>query len=613
MLYHCFLGCIGFLTPGAIVRNGKATLQWQIKNPAIESLFPSDYDTTIRELWARFDFEGPAKKLTSIKMRQRPCDSHQVFAKVLIPKTCLLQVSNTAVGGEFVDVCEFTLPNKIFANEALEWITAAGFRTNKSRSWRVVIKDYYSHNLTDASKNPRNDHYVVAVEVQLSEPEIGIDDLQRIHISHNATLVLKTILEFSKFSNFDNDVAAVEDVKLKLCQMQTETAKLEELYLGYAVVVHRESRRQLELAIQNKEQIERSMHNLINPTKYANHDSVVENVCLWWSDFLSWCRVNHEKYATEFTSMVHQTKDYLAGFEDALMRDHKIRVPEFSDLNGLYAVLHSQMMEHASKKKSDSIIQNVVLLSDNPSEDEIIENSHCGRCRTDFGQQGPICRHCRLEDELKALDGQVNDYLCFLLLRCVGRGIREGSWVNKTDEQFISSLRDRAKVYYKWQDARKQEIVSAKLYWKVHFNLLSAIDELNQCKRTMRLLHPGETFRIGHNEASDVVPPNEIQALIWDHQVKQAMALSQLRRDKNTLRYLRNQTKESACTRNSDNDDAPTCVVCLCTFGEERAVLSCGHCFHYSPCLEQLIARSGGGSTISCPMRCNTRTSKVRK
>jgi hypothetical protein len=48
--------------------------------------------------------------------------------------------------------------------------------------------------------------------------------------------------------------------------------------------------------------------------------------------FCLWCRVNHEKYAIEFSSLVHQTKDYLSGFEDALMRDHKIRVPEFSDL-----------------------------------------------------------------------------------------------------------------------------------------------------------------------------------------------------------------------------------------------------------------------------------------
>ena len=152
-----------------------------------------------------------------------------------------------------------------------------------------------------------------------------------------------------------------------------------------------------------------------------------------------------------------------------------------------------------------------------------------------------------------------------------------------------------------------------RLFWKVHLNLLSDIDELNQCKSTMRLLRPGESFQSSFREGN-VVSANEIQGLILDHEVKQAMALSQLKRDKNTLRYLRNQTLEGTdnSNKNCTDDDAPTCVVCLCAFGDERAVLSCGHCFHYSPCLEQLVARSGGGSTISCPMRCNARTNKVR-
>lgn len=602
-----YVGCIGFLAGGTIVRNGKATLMWQIKNFVPDSVSSNDSEPTIREMWARFDFEGPAKKLTAIKIRQLPCDPQEVSVKVLLPKTCLLQVSNAAVGGEFVDVCEVTLPHTPSV-----WGIAAGFRTNKSRSWKIVVKDYYYHNcIGDLSPG---DRYTVGLEVQLSEPEIGVDDLQRIHITHNASLVLKTILSLTQSSPMnETDAAAIAEVKMKLSQMQTETSKLEELYLGYAIVVHRESRRQVQLAINNRQEIEESMRSHTNPENLVDINSIVENVCLWWSDFLSWCRVNHEKYATEFSSWVHQTKDYLSGFEDTLMRDHKVRVPEFSDLNGLHAVLHSKMMDHASKRKSDSIIQKVACLLENPTEGEIIENSQCGRCRTDFGQRGPVCQHCRLEDELKMLDGQVNDYLCFLLLRCVGRGLRESTWLNKADERFLLSLKEKAKIYHKWHEARKQEIVSAKLYWKVHFNLLSAIDELNQCKRTISLLCPVEAHSIGSIAANDAIPPNEIQVLLWDHQVKQAMALAQLKRDKSTLRYLRNQTAERVSTRNVDEDNAPTCVVCLCTFGEERAVLSCGHCFHYSPCIEQLLARSGGGTTISCPMRCNTRTNKVRQ
>jgi len=205
------------------------------------------------------------------------------------------------------------------------------------------------------------------------------------------------------------------------------------------------------------------MSNLIRPTFNGDQSLAVENVCSWWSDFLSWCRVNHEKYSVEFDSIVHQTHDYLYGFEDALMRDHKIRLPEFRDLNGLYLVLQSRTQGHMSVKQSSTIIQKVLTLSEHPSESETFENSQCRNCRSDWGQFGPICRHCKLEDELKMMDAQVNDYLCFLLLRCIGRSIREGNWTSsKSDSSYISSLREKAKLFLKWQDARKQEINSAK-------------------------------------------------------------------------------------------------------------------------------------------------------
>jgi E3 ubiquitin-protein ligase SHPRH len=47
--------------------------------------------------------------------------------------------------------------------------------------------------------------------------------------------------------------------------------------------------------------------------------------------------------------------------------------------------------------------------------------------------------------------------------------------------------------------------------------------------------------------------------------------------------------------------------VCLSGFDGDRAVLRCGHSFHYSPCLEQLQSRSGS-SVITCPLRCKLRT-----
>ena len=62
---------------------------------------------------------------------------------------------------------------------------------------------------------------------------------------------------------------------------------------------------------------------------------------------------------------------------------------------------------------------------------------------------------------------------------------------------------------------------------------------------------------------------------------------------------VRNQTSETTdhtnFNKNSTDDDAPFCLVCWCAFGDEQAVVSCCHCFHYSACLKQLAAWSGGG------------------
>jgi hypothetical protein len=85
----------------------------------------------------------------------------------------------------------------------------------------------------------------------------------------------------------DNGSDTITDVKAKHSQMQTETAMLEQLYLGYAIVFHRESHRQFQLAIKSRQEIEESMRSLLNPGDCVDINSVVENVCSWWSDFLS--------------------------------------------------------------------------------------------------------------------------------------------------------------------------------------------------------------------------------------------------------------------------------------------------------------------------------------
>ncbi|KAL3808193.1 hypothetical protein ACHAXA_009548 [Cyclostephanos tholiformis] len=102
-----------------------------------------------------------------------------------------------------------------------------------------------------------------------------------------------------------------------------------------------------------------------------------------------------------------------------------------------------------------------------------------------------------------------------------------------------------------------------------------------------------------------------------EHYVKQAAALGVLRRNKSTLRYLKNQrqgaTNHQTIDTNSNGRSttttaaattADTCCICFAVFGNERSVLPCGHSFH-TTCLDRLFNKVGS-SFIHCPMRCET-------
>jgi len=112
-------------------------------------------------------------------------------------------------------------------------------------------------------------------------------------------------------------------------------------------------------------------------------------------------------------------------------------------------------------------------------------------------------------------------------------------------------------------------------------------------------------------QQSAVISPVDINVCFMNHAAKQAMALGALSRAKGTLQYLKNMSLEEGQMEDETGvpkSDCQRCVVCLCAFGADRAVLRCGHSFHLSPCLEQLRARSGG-YYITCPLRCRIQTS----
>ena len=195
-------------------------------------------------------------------------------------------------------------------------------------------------------------------------------------------------------------------------------------------------------------------------------------------------------------------------------------------------------------------------------------------------------------------------------------------------DHYLEIIGERASKYFVLKEKIRDEILAAKSVWKAHFDLLSDIDELNQCKRAMRLRRDGEVVSaLTKNEAAFIVDPHNVPIEIMEHEVKQAAALGTLRRKKSTLRYLKNQRTivadeiddgietnrpSTATTATATATTAETCCICcicLSIFGDERSVLPCGHSFH-SACLDRLFNRFGKAS-IRCPMRCEMMVSRA--
>jgi hypothetical protein len=165
-------GCMGFRSSQKIVRDGKALLDWQIKE------FDDAKAGTARKLWSRIDFEGPSKKITQIRARpvaslpQKLLLETSVSWTLLSPKECVFQVSSAAVGGEFVDVVSFELPPIHDSHARIEdWILEGNFRTNRSKSWRLLVKSYHNEGLPTNNQSIRA--LYCGVETEFYEADIA--------------------------------------------------------------------------------------------------------------------------------------------------------------------------------------------------------------------------------------------------------------------------------------------------------------------------------------------------------------------------------------------------------------------------------------------------------
>jgi SNF2 family DNA or RNA helicase len=648
-------GSVGFRYPEKIIENYSFAMGWQRFGHALEN----------KSMWAKLDVAlGPARKITQLKARACKVvpegvtkDSSALFNwQIAFPKDCIFQCMSAS--GEFVDVESFSIPHPDSSKG--EWTIVNGFRTNKSKAWRLVVESFYPfHDSIDQSVlDWTTTGTYLGVEFECYEATIASDPLQRLHCLHNAAHVGSVLLHLRESCSDNGGTSDIDGIvnisRERVVAMNSEASKIESLYLNSARALHRSCHRRLEESSEVRNEVEQDLLRLTHQTK-PRHGVVDCWDDLWWDDFLVICHLygNEAQHRIVHDKLVQDLDGMLQARTDSSSRTDIVPFPLFTDIAGLRTALQmrirairdglgnrssrrsqtSKLLElgNLGKSKNDDsayvflpregrfkcmpgghskCMDSILNLHEIPNDDEIHENSRCHVCKADWFQTGPKCRHCKIGDDLEDLTPDKVTIQVLTSLYSVLKGNVGSSLIQSSGSETF--LLDRAKLFFDLLDASRKEKTVAYRLWRSHLSLLNDMDELNQCKSTMRLTVEGEDVTaLSKEQQNAVIPPIDIHVCFHNHAAKQAMALGALSRAKGTLQYLKNLSvaeRQREGEADVSNEESQTCVVCLSTFDTDRAVLRCGHSFHLSPCLEKLRARSGG-SSISCPLRCRMQTS----
>jgi hypothetical protein len=512
-------------------------------------------------------------------------------------------MSNPVLGGAFVDVCTFILPNKNYASSGGEWQEISDLLVKKTKCFRLLIKSFHSTDVETCQ-------FYVGLDIQLFEPEVNSDNMQRIHILHNASMAI------SKLVQLDHDENT--EMKVKLNRMENEARQATDRYMELAVAGHNHGKSRLLQAIKAREEWDSEL-----------------DCRQWYEDALSWYAVKGDERSQQnlIEAVARELSNFYDNFDGGVQPDHVLvrngRFPDFTTVHGLLAALTLRIKQGEEQvglirgMDRGKCLDKIRQLTTNPESREVYENSRCRRCRKDWNQSGPVCcksnmllmyysyllmlillplllmlAHCHLETELVKFQRLSHDPELTCILKSLQKFVKSQS--RKKCNSFLKTVSLRSSAFFEAEDKRRQEVDSAKVMWRAHFDLLSDIDELNQCKSTMRLRAGGEEVSgLSESEAAFILDANNVNVEMMEHESKQAGAMAVLRRAKEKLSYLKNQRLREV----SENCAPETCAVCLAALVAERSVLPCGHYFHV-PCVDRLFKRSGSLETMRCPLRC---------
>ena len=196
-------------------------------------------------VWSKVDSIGPAR-LTQLSLRHRTVIPEDLKEEVssdfewhlLHPKDCVFQCQS--IGGEYINVHSFSLPHPEEQQDA-EWFVESGFRTNKSKSWRLVVETFHDNSNGTIDEAPSSGSYL-GLDVEFFEATIASDPLQRLHCLHNGALSFSSLLQLHESSSNEIDDGELnhtpDEIHEQVESMTVEATKIESLYLNAAQATH---------------------------------------------------------------------------------------------------------------------------------------------------------------------------------------------------------------------------------------------------------------------------------------------------------------------------------------------------------------------------------------
>jgi len=374
-------GSVGFQSPRRVIRDGKATLDWHLKassQEVVKSLLR-------KELWCNVDFHGAAKNISSLQIRSVTAFPGHIQAAsnndwlLLRPKNCILQASTSTLDNTFVDIASFTLSNESAENN--DWKTVSEFRSNRSKSWRLVVKSFHNVNDGGLSKGSSLKYYI-GIDIQVMEPSITADNLQLLHTLVNASLVLQQVLDrgITSTAVFNTDMGA------KLKAMEDKCRKIESQYMMHAREIHAESQRQLMLATTYRKECQIELARLT--TQCSTSSGITAEPRPWYEDVLSWfhihgndadcdrlCDCVRRDLSMFYDNMGSQSG--AAALDQILLRQGGF--PEFNDVGGFHVALIMRIQQadgelDLDRNNFETCTSSIRSLSPFPSNGEVFEN-----------------------------------------------------------------------------------------------------------------------------------------------------------------------------------------------------------------------------------------------